>query len=146
MTPRSLLIHAPVIAVLNASATLNSSQTPLIPTDVFKESKVNSTAVVNRPRSAALHPLHQAHTSAAANASLKKRRYVVVFHNETFRVVGLRDDVETSLWLVLGFAVLFACVVCMCAMVCVTSLMREHYTQAAAYENLPLITITRGRR
>ena len=144
MTPRSLLIHAPVIAILNA--TLNSSQTPLIPTDVFKDSKVNATLAVDRPRPAALHPSHQARTSVAANASLKKRRYVVVFHNETFRVVGLRDDVETSLWLVIGFAVLFACVMCTCAMVCVTSLMREHYTQAAAYENLPLITIKRGRR
>jgi len=146
MTPRSLLIHAPVIAVLNASTTLNSSQTPLIPTDVFKDSKVNATLVVERPRPAGPHPLHQPATSPTANASFKKHRHVVVLHNETFRVIGLRNDVETSLWLVLGISVLLACVLCTCGMVCFTSLMRDHYTQAASYENLPLITIRRGRR
>lgn len=68
----------------------------------------------------------------------------IVFHNETFGVLGLQHDVEAPLWGVLT-GIVIACACCMCAMISYTSYTRHTSTQPA-YENLPLIMIRHGRR
>ena len=72
-------------------------------------------------------------------------RGVIVFHNETFGVLGLKQDVEAPLWSGIMAGVVFACVCCTCLAACMTSFSRN-VDVPVRYEGIPLITIRHGRR
>lgn len=77
--------------------------------------------------------------------TLREFHRPIVLHNETFGVLGLRNDVEASLWGTILAASLLACMLCTCFGVLYTSHMRNTNTQTT-YESLPLVTIKMGRR
>lgn len=132
------------VAAANVSKNISNSIINSISNNISNNVSNNVSNNISKSvsKSVSKHFLKYANRPRAASVVFGE---VLVLHNETFGVWGLKHDIEAPIWSGVMAGVVIACMCVACLSACFARFWSDVEVQQR-YEGIPLITIRHGRR